>query len=105
MLRLRELREEKHISQQRLAMELYVTQACISKYELGKSDPDIRTLKKFAQYFKVSIDYLVGYSKQRVPLAEPLSAEEQTLLARYRTLDPLQKAKLEGFLIGVSESF
>ncbi len=103
MLRLRQLREERHINQQKLALDLYVTQACISKYERGKSDPDIRMLKKLARYFQVSIDYLVGYSNERMPMLKDLSAEEQMLLTRYRALSPLQKAKLEGIIIGLSE--
>ena len=62
MIRLRELREARHMSQVRLAMELNVTQAVISKYELGKSDPDIRMLCSIADLFGVSVDFLIGLS-------------------------------------------
>ena len=62
MIRLRELREEKHINQQKLAIALNVTQAAISKYELGLSEPDISMLKNIADYFHVSVDYLIGFS-------------------------------------------
>lgn len=51
MIRLKQLREAKHINQQKLAMELNVTQAAISKYEKGLSEPDIEMLKKIASFF------------------------------------------------------
>lgn len=58
--RLRELRKQKHISQIRLAIDLGMTQNCISRFETGTRRPDYDTLICFADYFDVSIDYLVG---------------------------------------------
>ena len=58
-IRLRELRTEKGISQIRLAMDLNVNQNSISRYESGLREPDYNTLIKIADYFKVSIDYLL----------------------------------------------
>ena len=58
-MRLRELRESKRMSQQRLAMELNMSQNTISRYETGAHEPGITELIKIADYFKVSIDYLL----------------------------------------------
>lgn len=58
-MRLKELREKKGISQKELANHLNITQVQISKYELGKNEPDICTIKKIAKYFNVTIDYLL----------------------------------------------
>ena len=44
MIRLKELRKERRINQQKLAMELNMTQANISRYELGLSEPDFSVL-------------------------------------------------------------
>ena len=60
-IRLKELRQEKGIDQKQLATELNLgNQANISRWESGKFEPDIATLIKLANFFDVSIDYLVG---------------------------------------------
>ncbi len=58
-MRLRELREAKRLSQQRLAMELNMSQNTISRYETGAHEPGLAELIKLAEYFKVSVDYLL----------------------------------------------
>lgn len=58
-MRLKELRKSKGISQLKLAMDLNMNQNSISRYENGIREADYATLIKFADYFKVSIDYLL----------------------------------------------
>ena len=58
-MKLRELRTQNHISQDRLAKELNVGRTTITNYESGESKPDIEMVKKIANYFNVSIDYLL----------------------------------------------
>lgn len=58
-MRLRELRKKKKISQLKLAMDLHMNQNSISRYENGEREADYATLIKFADYFDVSIDYLL----------------------------------------------
>ncbi len=58
-MRLKELRRERGVSQLRLALELGLNQNSISRYESGKREADYRTLIAFADYFNVSIDYLL----------------------------------------------
>ena len=53
------LREKKNMTQQRLAIELDMNQNTISRYESGKRQADYATLIKIADYFNVSIDYLL----------------------------------------------
>ena len=60
MIRLKELRREKNISQIKLAIDLCMNQNSISRYENGERQADYQTLIKFADYFDVSIDYLLG---------------------------------------------
>ena len=59
IMRLKELRKKKGMSQQRLAMELNVNQNTISRYETGEREADYKTLILIADYFNVSIDYLL----------------------------------------------
>ena len=58
-MRLKELRKKRGISQLRLAMELGMNQNSISRYESGEREADYRTLIRLADYFNVSIDYLL----------------------------------------------
>lgn len=59
-MRLKELRKKKGITQLRLATELNTTQNTISRYETGEHEPGIAELIKLADYFNVSVDYLIG---------------------------------------------
>lgn len=58
-MRLKLLRKQKNISQLKLAMDLDLTQNSISRYETGEREADYATLIRFADYFNVSIDYLL----------------------------------------------
>ena len=58
-MRLKLLRKQKHMSQLSLAMKLNTTQMSISRYETGKREPDLKTLILIADFFDVSIDYII----------------------------------------------
>ena len=58
-MRLREIRKSKNISQLKLAMDLNLSQNTISRYETGEREPGIVELILIADYFKISIDYLL----------------------------------------------
>ena len=58
-MRLKEIRKSKGISQLKLAMDLNTNQNTISRYETGEREPGIMELIKIADYFNVSIDYLL----------------------------------------------
>lgn len=58
-MRLRLLRKQKNISQLKLALDLNINQNTISRYETGEREADYATLIKLADYFGVSIDYLL----------------------------------------------
>lgn len=58
-MRLKLLRKQKHMSQLSLAMKLNTTQMSISRYETGKRELDLKTLILIADFFDVSIDYLL----------------------------------------------
>ena len=58
-MRLAELRKSRKISQLKLAMDLNMNQNTISRYETGEREADYATLIRIADYFDVSIDYLL----------------------------------------------
>ena len=58
-MRLKEIRRAKGISQLKLAMDLNTNQNTISRYETGEREPGIAELIALADYFNVSVDYLL----------------------------------------------
>ncbi len=58
--RLKELRKKKNISQLKLALDLNMNQNTISRYENLERQADYKTLIRFADYFNVTLDYLLG---------------------------------------------
>ena len=60
IFRLKELRKKHKISQVRLAIDLETFQNTISRYETLERQADYQTLIAIADYFNVSLDYLLG---------------------------------------------
>ena len=58
--RLRELREEKGLTQKELAKQLNMSQTGYSKYETGENDISTRILIILAELYEVSVGYLLG---------------------------------------------
>lgn len=65
IFRLKELRKERKISQLKLALDLNMNQNTISRYENMEREADYETLIKIADYFNVSIDYLLGRTDKK----------------------------------------
>jgi transcriptional regulator with XRE-family HTH domain len=65
--RLKKLRNEKGVTQQELGDYLGVSRSTVAGYETGKRKPEYDTLHKLANYFNVSIDYLLGNTDERSP--------------------------------------
>lgn len=63
--RIKTLREEQGLGVRELAAKIGISHAAISFYENCKRTPDIGVCKKFADFFGVSGDYLLGLSDER----------------------------------------
>lgn len=101
--RIQALREEQHMTQIRLSIELGVSQETVSAYEKGKHYPSVAMLLKLSQLLHASCDYILGLSSIRFP-AEALGSSEQRLLALYRSLPPLKQEKLLSYLEGLADA-
>lgn len=99
--RIQELREEMHMTQVRLSIELGVSQETVCAYEKGKHYPSVAMLIRLSQIFHVSCDYILGLCDTRSAGTEVLSAQEQKLLADFRRLPELRKEKLASYLDGL----
>ena len=60
--RLKELRAEKNLSQNKLSELLGITRTTYANYEQGTREPSIEMIVKFCDFFDVSADYLIGRS-------------------------------------------
>lgn len=63
--RLKELRKRENITQVQFARIFDISAGTIAMWETGKREPDIDTIIKIADYFNVSVDYLLGKSENK----------------------------------------
>jgi len=94
-LRLRELRKEKNVTQNEIAEYLMVSREAYSQYETGRRQMNYETLCLLADYYNVSIDYLLGRYETNPML---VNKGETHLIKLYRLLDERGKATVESTL-------
>lgn len=105
MVNLKKLRQERNLSQQKLANNFGITQQAIFNYENGISEPDIYMLKQFASFFHTSVDYIIGYTDNPLPHS-PINNVSQSInnsqevhhIHMYRNLAPHIQAHLDGIM-------
>ncbi|MCI8575819.1 MAG: helix-turn-helix transcriptional regulator [Bacilli bacterium] len=93
----KELRLEKNLSQDKIAIELDVSQGLIAKWENHQSTPAPEMLDYIADYFNVSTDYLIGRTTMK---SNPLDKMKQ--LEQYKILldsDPILKDAHKEFIM------
>ena len=83
---LRNLLEERDITQKKLANDLNAAPSTIGGYVQNNSEPDFEMLKQIAKYFDVSTDYLLDYRSNKAS-----TYEEDDLLHIFRSLSAEQK--------------
>lgn len=102
MLRIKQLREEKGISQLEFAKKINLTQQSVSAYEKGIREPSLDILKTIADFFGVTTDFLLGKSDIRNPEKveiDPLDlAKFGFSLKNYEPLSEKQKEQVRDLL-------
>ncbi len=83
---LRNLLEQHNMTQKQLAEKLSITSGALGNYIRNVREPDYNTLIQIADYFHVSIDYLLDHQ-----IHSDITHEEETLLNIFRSLTPEQK--------------
>ena len=92
-IRLENLIEERDLTQKQLSMDLHIASSTLNGYVNNNREPDFATLVRFAQYFNVSTDYLLGLSNEKKPAPSSLSPQEGALVHLYRAL-PSERQEL-----------
>ncbi len=105
MVKLKELRLSKQLSQSELANLLGCNQTAVGKYERGQLEPNIETLKKLSTIFEVSVGYLIGneddfgnITVSPGQLTDQLTTQEKELLDAFNLLGPFER---DGILVQV----
>lgn len=106
---LKELRLEADLTQKQLAEKLQIGQSTIVGYERGDREATITNLIRYADYFKISLDSIVGRSDDfgnvTVQSSAPaLSAEEKELLALFRQMPHNAKVKAKAYCEGLVDA-
>ena len=86
--RIVELRKEQGLTQTEFAKTIGISRSALSLYEIEKREPDLKTLKKMASLFGVSVDYLLGRADDHndIEQEEPFytNSKERKLIELYR---------------------
>ena len=107
-MRLKELREEKNLSQNDLAKEINTSQRNIGRWENGTNEPTAGFVVALANYFQCSIDYLLGRTDDFGNVTVQtngveLTKNEETLLRYYRALSNTEQAQVAEYTAFLAE--
>ena len=104
--KIKELRKEKHITQKAMANTLSVTVSTLSHWECDYQEPSFKDVSRLADFFGCSVDYLLGREDDFGNVATPdveLPADEQELLANFRTLPREEKVQARSYVRYLAE--
>lgn len=100
-MNIKELRKQNKKNQTDIAKYLNISQSNYGKYELGSIEPDINTLCKLADYYNVSLDYLVG--RKFGNDIGFLTQQQINYIKLFLKLDEQKQAKATGYVIALLE--
>lgn len=101
-MRLKELRKQHNLSQEQLCKILKLAQTTYSSYEIGKNEPNIETLCKIADYYNVTLDYLVGHKTEIIDTSF-YNSTAKNIVKKLPKLNSGNLTKLDAFCDGLIE--
>lgn len=96
--RIKEIRKENKLTLESFSKLIDIPRATLSRYENGVSEPKIEVWNKIAEYFNVSVPYLMGISNEKQSDSNQLLEEYNSFLKNNISLDSRIKNKLISFL-------
>ena len=100
MIKIKILRESKGLTQQQLADMLDISRQTVQKYEAGTNEPDIKMLKRIADIFEVSVDFLIDHRVLGNDPNYPITEKEFLFVEQSRKLSD----KDRGYIFGLVDS-
>lgn len=94
-MRLKELRKQRKLKQIDVADVLNCSQGVYSRYESGEREPPFDIIKKMADYYGVTVDYLMGADTVEVPTPPPTPKKPDTIAEYLSQLNPENRAFIE----------
>lgn len=101
-MRIRELRKAKKVTMKELGNMIGVAESTMSLYETGKRKPDPETLSRLADYFNVSVDYLLGRDEGQPQTAPKYSTDQRKEIV-LKKLEKKSLAQLEAILVALGD--
>lgn len=95
MTRIRELIEEKGVTQKQVAEDLGWPRRTLNNYVCDSREPDFASLRLLCDYFGVTADYMLGWSSFRHPA---VTEEQATLLQAYEQLPLAIREAVDGLM-------
>ena len=105
IMQLKKIRQAAVKTQAEVAKSVNITQFTYSNYENGKTQPDFKTLKNLADYFNVSIDFILGNELYNKPAGEfyQLTDKQKELIPYIKNLDDETCMRVLGYLDKISQ--
>lgn len=100
--RIKALREERHFSQEKLAAELGVSRMTINNYENEKRAPDVDFARHMADYFSVTVEFLMGRTEYRYKRDEVISLKRSETL--FRIMEKLPQPEVQEMVSSLIET-
>lgn len=97
--RLKKLRNERNLTQEEAAKRLGIVRSTYSNYESGKREPDFDTTKLLANFFEVSVDYLLGKTESRFTNDQARNAA----IEAYNRLPPEKKKLIDDMIRALTD--
>lgn len=103
-MNLKNLRKNEHLTQQEMAKICGVTLRSYQNYESGQREMSYASLKKIADKFNISIDYLLGHQPQNVLYLDSLTDEQKEAVELVKQLDDKQVLKVIGYIERIKDT-
>lgn len=98
-MELEKLRTIHNLTQVEVAKKLGLAKMTYHNYETGRNEPNIQNLIKIADFYNISIDYLVGRNFNNE--FGYMSEDEKILVSDFRKLNSYNQAKIIGEVVGM----
>ena len=103
MNRLRKLRLERKLTLEAVAKSLGLRNQYVSNYELGRRNPDYETLKKFADFYGVTTDYLLEHDVPQKEENDALGEDVRAIARDMQSMTPQDRALLKNLVKSMAE--